>query len=157
MKHFVTLAKTGDRAPGGQRMTPTLIEELEQRFSDVGRVPVTFGRLQSDSEPKAGNVTAVKADGDELKAVVKPVDGMEGHVSEDAFSDLTAGVARKNGGGYYLHHVEADATPPKWVQRLTRDGKTSGVPSATFSDPSGVIRFGDGPSRSRTEDLAKHM
>ena len=159
MTRFVTLTEAGDTTPGGQRMTKALIQELADRFSDIGRVPVTFGRLRSQSEPKAGNVTAVgvSKDGTALQAAVKPVEGMAGSVPEGAFSDLTPAVAKTDSGGYYLHHVEADLTPPRSIQRLTTStGKAFGdVRRTTFEDQRDTLRFGVGGRR--TEDLAKHM
>jgi hypothetical protein len=82
MTHFTTLAEAGDRAEGGQTMTPDLIHELEARFRDVGRAPVTFGRLTSQAAPKAADIKLVAAadDNSELRAAIEPVDGMKGRL-----------------------------------------------------------------------------
>jgi len=163
MTHFTTLVEAGDRAEGGQTMTPDLIHELEARFRDVGRAPVTFGRLRSQAAPKAADIKSVAAadDNSELRAAIEPVDGMKGRLDAADLEDLSLGVGTTSGGGHYVHHAElkGDVDPPEKISGLREEFGISfaDAPIVQLSDTGDVIRFSDGGQWTPPKDLAREM
>ena len=144
------LARAG-LADNGKRLTPEIIREVAETFSEVGSAPVVLGHELSEAMPALGWVTSLEAspDGSLLFGDLALLSPLKEAYELGYYRKWSVGLRRRPADGrWYLHHLAFLGAVPPAIKGLETVNLAEGAEEVETFEFAEKVRF---VSRARTD------